>query len=234
MQIGEELTKSIQPNEVFSFNLFGLRIPVTDTVINMWIVMAVLIIVSFILTRKMKLIPESKRQNLVELFVEFISNFTKDIIGHRAKHFVPYIGTVFLFLAFANAISIFNVIPNFGIRPPTRDINVTLSMALMSVIVVAYAGIRFKKVSGWLRSYIEPIPLVLPMKILENLIRMLSLSFRLFGNVLGAFIIMEIIYILMPIVLPAGMSIYFDLFDGILQAFIFIFLTTIYISEAVE
>jgi len=233
MHIGEELAKSLQPYEVFSFNLFGLRIPVTDTVINMWIVMAILIIVSIILTRKMKLIPGNK-QNLAELFVEFISNFTKDIIGHNSKYFIPYIGTVFLFLAFANALAIFNVVPNFGIKPPTRDINVTFSMAFMSVIVIAYAGIRFKKVSGWLRSYIEPMPMVLPMKIIENLIRMLSLSFRLFGNVLGAFIIMEIIYILMPIALPAGLSIYFDLFDGILQAFIFIFLTTIYISEAVE
>lgn len=233
MQIGEELAKSLKPNEIFSFHIFGLRIPVTDTIITTWIVMVMLIIAALILTRKLKLIPEG-RQNLAEMFVEFINNTTKDIIGKHWRHFTPYIGTLFLFLVFSNAVSIFNIIPNYSIRPPTRDLNVTLSLALMSVIVVAYAGIRFKKFSGWLRSYIEPMPLVLPMKILENFIRMLSLSFRLFGNVLGAFIIMEIIYILMPIALPAGMSIYFDLFDGILQAFIFIFLTTIYISEAVE
>ncbi|HHV99162.1 MAG TPA: F0F1 ATP synthase subunit A [Clostridiaceae bacterium] len=251
MQIGEELIKSITPNEIFSFYAFGIRIPVTDTVITTWIVMLVLIIAAFILTRGLKLIPEGK-QNLVEMFVEFVNNTLKDSMGHYSKYFVAYIGTIFLFLIFANIISIFNFIPSgeelyelthisffkdlpeFGLRPPTRDLNVTLSLALMSVITVTYAGIRFKKVSGWLRSYIEPMPIVLPIKILENFIRMLSLSFRLFGNVLGAFIIMEIIYVLMPIVLPAGLSIYFDLFDGILQAFIFIFLTNLYISEAVE
>ena len=251
LEFGKELVQQISSHEIFSFSLFGINIPVTDTVIVMWIIMAFLAVFSIIFTRRLKLIPEG-RQNIVETIVEFINNFTKDTVGHHWEHFAPYIGTIFIFLIISNCISVFAVIPkgeelyrlthveffrnlpDFSIRPPTKDVNTTMCMAVMSIIMVVYAGIRFKGFPGWIKSFVEPIPVVLPMKITEYLIRILSLSFRLFGNILGAFIIMEIVYFLMPAVIPAGLSIYFDLFDGVLQAFIFVFLTSIYIAEAVE
>ena len=251
LEFGKELVQQISSHEIFSFSLFGINIPVTDTVIVMWIIMAFLAVFSIAFTRSLKLIPEG-RQNIAETIVEFINNFTKDIVGHHWEHFAPYIGTIFIFLIISNCISVFAVIPkgeelyrlthaeffrnlpDFSIRPPTKDVNTTMCMAVMSIIMVVYAGIRFKGLPGWLKSFVEPIPVMLPMKITEYLIRILSLSFRLFGNILGAFIIMEIVYFLMPAVIPAGLSIYFDLFDGVLQAFIFVFLTSIYIAEAVE
>lgn len=240
----------------FPFKTDGILkdgIPIYDSIITMWIVMAVLIILALIFTRNLKKIPEGK-QNAAEILVNFINSFTKDNLGHHWKHFAPYLGTVLLFLVISNIISIFSIIPSFEqlaklthlgffenlkefsyeIKPPTKDINVTVCMALMSIILVIGSGIRFKGMKGWLKSFVKPIPVMLPFNILDYFIRPLSLSLRLFGNILGAFIIMELIYIAAGAVIPAAFSIYFDLFDGALQAYIFVFLTSIYIAEAIE
>lgn len=248
MELSEELLNAMSPHDVFSIPFFGHSIPVSDTVIVMWIIMAFIIVFAIVFTRKMKMVPEGK-QNFVELVVETINNFSKENVGHHWRHFSAYFGTLLLFLVFSNIISLFNILPsgeilykltgfdglrNFGIRPPTRDINVTACMAIISIVVVVISGIRFKKFSGWLKSFVEPLPIILPFKILDYFIRPLSLALRLFGNIIGAFIVMELLYIAMPVFLPAAFSIYFDLFDGILQAYIFVFLTSLYIAEAVE
>jgi len=234
--MGEKLVEAMESHKMFTMNLFGLKIPVSDVIVSMWVVMAVMIIFAIILTRKLTSVP-NKKQNVAETIVEFINNMVKDAIGpHHWKAFAPYLGTIMLFLIFANTISIFNVIPGegFKLRPPTRNINVTVCMALMSICVVIYAGIRYKKFSGWLKSFIEPSPVMLPFNILEYFIKPTSLALRLFGNILGAFIVMELIYMALPIFAPAALSIYFDLFDGILQAYVFMLLSCLYIAEAVE
>lgn len=236
MNLSERLIEALNPREVFHFYLFGNKIPVTDVVVTMWIIMVVMISLAIILTRKFTSVP-GKLQNIAEMIVDMINNIVKDAIGeHHWKAFAPYLGTVMLFLIFANTVSIFNVIPGegFKLRPPTRNINVTACLAIMSIFMVVYAGIRYKKFSGWLKSFVEPIPLMLPFKILDYGIKPLSLALRLFGNILGAFIVMELIYAAMPPILPAALSIYFDLFDGILQAYVFMFLTSLYIAEALE
>jgi F-type H+-transporting ATPase subunit a len=107
-------------------------------------------------------------------------------------------------------------------------------MAIMSIVLILFAGIRFKGIKGWLKSFIEPVPFLLPFKILEYGIKPLSLCLRLFGNILAAFIIMELVYFAFPMIVPGVLSIYFDLFDGILQAYVFVFLTSLFIGEAVE
>lgn len=231
MHIAEKLSS----HTIFSINAFGFEIPITDTIIVMWIVMAMVILFGVILTRRMELVPKGK-QNLAEMIVEFINNFAKTNIGHHGKAFAPYLGTVLLFLVFSNTISIFNMIPGEGFKltPPTRNINVTACMAIMSILIVLFAGIRYKGFFGWLKSLAEPLPLIFPFKVLDYFIRPLSLCLRLFGNILGAFIIMELIYLVFPPIIPAFLSVYFDLFDGILQAYIFVFLTSLYIAEAIE
>jgi len=234
--MGEKLVEAMESHTMFTMNLFGLKIPISDVIVSMWIIMAVMIIFAIILTRKLTSVP-SKKQNVAETIVEFINNMVKDAIGaHHWKPFAPYLGTIMLFLILANTISIFNVIPGegFKLRPPTRNINVTVCMALMSICVVIYAGIRYKKFSGWLKSFIEPTPVMLPFNILEYFIKPTSLALRLFGNILGAFIVMELIYMALPAIAPAALSIYFDLFDGILQAYVFMLLTCLYIAEAIE
>jgi len=234
--MGEKLIEAMKSHTMFTINLFGLKIEITDVVVSMWVIMAVMIVLAIVLTRNLKSVP-GKKQNVAEVIVEFINNMVKDAIGaHHWKAFAPYLGTVMLFLIFANTISIFNIIPGegFKLRPPTRNINVTVCMALMSISVVIYAGIRYKKFGGWLKSFIRPTPVMLPFNILEYFIKPLSLALRLFGNILGAFIVMELIYMALPVIAPAALSIYFDLFDGILQAYVFMLLTSLYIAEAVE
>ena len=244
-EFGHELQNIIKPQ---SFEIFG--IPLTDTVVLMWIVMAIVILFSYVFTRKLKTIPNGK-QNFIEVVVEMINNFSKDTMGHHWRIFAPYVGTILLFLIVSNTISIFNIIPSgedlyklthneffegihFAIRPPTKDVNVTMAFSIMSMIVVIVAGIKVRKFSGWLKSFIEPMPLMLPFKILDYFIRPISLCFRQFGNILGALIIMELAYFALPAVFPGVLSLYFDLFDGILQAYVFVFLTGLYIGEAIE
>lgn len=236
MNLGDRLVDAIKPHDLFAVRIWGVSIPVTDTVLVTWIIMAFLIISAFALTRGLKTIPRGK-QNLAEWFVEFVNGFARTNIGHNWERFAPYLGTVLLFLLAANIVSIFNIIPEiwpFQLRPPTRDVNVTACMALMSIILVLFSGIFIKKPIGWLLSFFKPNPVIAPFKALDYFIRPLSLCFRLFGNILGAFIIMELLNFVMPVIVPAAASIYFDLFDGILQAYIFVFLTSLYIAEAIE
>ncbi len=130
-----------------------------------------------------------------------------------------------------------NIIGIFGFKPPTKSMQSTAAMAITSIILVEIAGIRERGLKGHLKSFAEPVWVVAPINLLELIIKPLSLCMRLFGNVLGAFIIMELlksILLIQILQLPAAFSLYFDLFDGILQAYIFVFLTAMYVQEAVE
>ena len=119
-------------------------------------------------------------------------------------------------------------------KSPTKDVGVTGALALMSIVLIEYSGVHAKGVKGFLKSFAEPIPLMLPMNILEIFIRPLSLCMRLFGNILGAFVIMELIKIVAPLFVPVPLSLYFDLFDGFIQAYVFVFLTSLFIKESIE
>lgn len=248
--MGEELSKSLEIHK-FTLNLFGYDVQISESIIVMWIIMAFLIIAAFVLTRNLQTVPKGK-QNIAETIVEFIYNFSETNIGHHYRLFAPYLGTILLFLVMANIISIFNIIPDpeqlynltgleffeklpaIHMRPPTKDVNITGCLAIVTIMYVLTAGIRVKKFGGWLKSFAEPMPIMVPFKILDYFIRPMSLCFRLFGNILGAYIIMELANAAIAIAFPAALSIYFDLFDGGLQAYIFVFLTSMYLAEAVE
>ncbi|MBR1568183.1 MAG: F0F1 ATP synthase subunit A, partial [Lachnospiraceae bacterium] len=142
--------------------------------------------------------------------------------GEEGKRYAPYLTTVLIYIGVANLIGI------FGMKAPTKDIRVTIALALMSIVLVQVVGIVHKGVGKWALKTISPINL------LDLVTRPLSLCMRLFGNVLGAFVIMELLKKVCPIILPGVLSMYFDLFDGLLQAYVFVFLTSIYIKEAIE
>ena len=131
-------------------------------------------------------------------------------------------------------IAVANLIGLVGFKPPTKDMGVTAAMAVMSILLVEFAGIHQKGVEGWLKGFIQPIWIVAPINLLEVVTRPLSLCMRLFGNVLGSFVVMELLKIVVPAILPAVFSAYFDIFDGLIQAFVFVFLTALYVGEAVE
>jgi F-type H+-transporting ATPase subunit a len=201
--------------------------------------MAVLIVGSLLLTRRLTEVPKGA-QVLVEGIVGGLNDFFKNQIGHNWKLFAPWIGTVALYLGIANLLGFFSPLPVFGfeppfaLKPPTRDINVTAALAIMTILIVIVSGIFIKGFGTWLKSFVKPAPFMLPFNILEYFIRPLSLCLRLYGNILGAFIIMELLAMVAPLFLPPIASLYFDFFDGLIQAVVFTFLSTLYIAEAVE
>jgi len=218
---------------IFRFSLFGWELEIGNTILVSWIVMALLIVLALIFTRKLSVGRPGKLQAIAELLVQTVNNLCRDSIGHHWKGYAPYIGTLLLFLGMSNIIAVLNFIPGLHLYPPTKDINVTGALAAISIFVVIYSGFRRKGFVGWAKSLIEPTPVMAPFKVLEYATKPLSLCLRLFGNIVAAFIIMHLLMTLAPYV-AAPFSAYFDLFDGILQAFIFIYLTAIYIGEAVE
>ncbi|MDR1411368.1 MAG: F0F1 ATP synthase subunit A [Spirochaetaceae bacterium] len=234
---------ALEIKTIFTLRLFGYDIPITETVVVSWAVMLVLIAASLVLTRRLREIPRGA-QAILEAGVEFLDGFAERNFHRWAKWFGPYIGTLFLFLAAANvvgfltpvAVSVFgfHFEPPFEIKPPTRDINVTAALAVISILLVLAAGFLGRGLKGWFKGLLYPVPMMLPFNIMEYGIRPLSLCLRLFGNVLGAFILMHLITGLFPLALPMVFSLYFDFFDGLLQAVVFTFLTTLYISEALE
>jgi F-type H+-transporting ATPase subunit a len=239
LSLGERIKEALSFRTIFTVHIGNLTIPVTETVITTWIVMGILIIGSLLLTRKMREVPKGS-QVFLESFVGFLNDFFKNQLGHHWNVFAPYLGTVGLFLGVANIISFFSPIAGFGfeppfsLKPPTRDINVTAALAIMTILIVIFSALRFKGLRGWLKSFVKPVPFMLPFNIIEYAIKPLSLCLRLFGNILGAFIIMELIDILIPVFIPPIASLYFDFFDGMIQAVVFVFLSTMYITEAIE
>ncbi|MCR5203354.1 MAG: F0F1 ATP synthase subunit A [Lachnospiraceae bacterium] len=226
-KIAEHLVAELQCETVFTIPLFG-GIKVTESVVVTWIIMGILFLVSFIMTRNLKVDNISKRQAVIELVVTKLTSMVEGMIGEKGKGYVPYLTTILLYIGLANIIGI------FGFKPPTKDLNVTIALALMSIVLVEAAGIYHLGVKKWLLKFTKPIAVVTPINILELITRPLSLCMRLFGNVLGAFVIMELIKLVVPYVVPAVFSIYFDLFDGLLQAYVFVFLTSLYIKEEIE
>ena len=192
--------------------------------------MAALVIISILLTRNLQVEPEniSKRQLALETVIGVIQDFFKDILGEKGKMYIPYLMSVAIYIGVANLIGI------LGFKPPTKDMNVTAALAIMSIVLIEFAGIHAKGGKKWLKSFAEPIALVAPINIMEVAIKPLSLCMRLFGNVLGAFVIMKLIEYVLPVGLPVIFSAYFDLFDALIQAHVFVFLTGLFIKESME
>lgn len=210
------------------FTNISFNIVISDVVVTSWIVMAIIILWAYLATRNMKNVPAGL-QNSAEIVVETINNFVKGIIGHNWKSFAPYIGTVGLYLAISNTLGAL-----FFAKPPTRDLSVTSALAIMTIVLVIGAGIKFKSLKGWIKSLFEPMIFMFPLNLMEYCIKPLSLCMRLFGNIFAAYVLMHMIIEHIPLIFPPIACLYFDLFDGGLQAFVFVFLTTLYVAEAVE
>ena len=193
-----------------------------------WGIIVVLALLSIWFTRHMEVTPTKKRQVVIESFIGMLHDMLYGLLGEHGKRYIPYLLTVMIYLGAANMMGL------FGMAPPTKDLNVALGLAIMSIILVQYASIHQKGVGGWMKSFAQPVAVVTPLNILELVIKPLSLCMRLFGNILGAFIIMELIKMVVPAVFPLAASMYFDVFDALLQAYVFVFLTSLYIQEAIE
>lgn len=225
--LSEELIKELNCETVFTIPIFG-GIPITESVVVTWIIMAVLTLAVILLVRNLKVENPGRKQLLLESAMTAANNFFGDILGEHGRRYIPYLISTAIFIAISNLIGY------FGFKPPTKDLNVTAALAVMSIVLIEYSGIRQKGGKGWIKSFAQPSPIMLPMNILEVAIRPLSLCMRLFGNVLGSFVVMKLIEIICPLIIPLPFSLYFDLFDGLIQTFVFVFLTALFIKEAVE
>ena len=222
--LGETLTEELTCETVFSIGGIGI----SESVVVTWIIMAVFLLAAFLLTRNLKVEHPSRRQLFLEFVVTWIQGISEGIVGEEGKRYASYLTSVLIYLGIANLIGI------LGFKPPTKDLNVTAALALMSIVLIEYAGIHEKGVKRWLKSFAEPTPVVLPINILEIFIRPVSLCMRLFGNVLGSFVVMKLIEAVAPVLVPVPLTCYFDIFDGLIQAYVFVFLTALFIKEAIE
>ena len=198
--LSEFLMEELNVATAFTIPIFG-GIEVAESTVISWVIMAIIVILTLVLTRNMRVEKPGKLQVGVEYAVTALQNLVRGIIGHEGERYVPYLSTVLVFLGISNIFAI------FGMKPPTKDLNVTAALALMSIILVQAASIRQNKVGGWLKGFTKPSKVITPLNVMEHLV---------------------------PVILPAVFSLYFDFFDGLLQAYVFVFLTGLYIKEAVE
>lgn len=223
----ESLVTELGNKTAFTIPVLG-GIPVADSVVVTWIIMALLVVITLMLTRKLSVRSPGKVQVALEWAVQFLNGFVKTNIGTHWRPFAPWLGTVALYIGFSNLIGI------LGLTPPTKDISVTTALAIMSMLLIYGSQFRYNGLLGGLKKFAAPMPLLLPINLMEVVIRPLALCMRLFGNILGAYIIMEMLKFVVPVVLPAIFSIYFDLFDGLIQTVVFVFLTTLFTGEGIK
>lgn len=209
-----------------------------DTIVSTWMVMAVVIVLSLMVSGALRKAPD-KKQTVAEAMVEFVEGLVHSQIGQNKDSikYVPFIGAVFLFILFANWIGLLpwrllhlGGVP-MEIASPTNDLNTTGGMALVALISYLYFGIS-KKGLGYFKHYFTPHPLFFPLNFMEDFTRPLSLAFRLFGNIIGGEIVIAVLLLLAPWFVPLPLFA-FEVFVGFIQAFIFSILTASYIGAAV-
>ena len=219
---------------LFSIKFFGYEFPIYLSLFIQWLIIIVALILSIIYSRRVKRIP-GKVQAAVELGIEFLNNVVEDNMGEGKKKFVPYIGALGIYLF------LFNMVGLFGVKPPSADFSVALGIALTTFIIVQGYTIKTLGLGGYFKGYASPIPVLLPINILERVMLPISLSLRLFGNMFAGAMIMELIYemlnglsSILTIGLPIPFHLYFDVFDGTIQMIIFVMLTMINIKITAE
>nr|YP_004021797.1 ATP synthase CF0 subunit IV [Equisetum arvense]ADA63596.1 ATP synthase CF0 subunit IV [Equisetum arvense] len=208
-----------------------------QVLITSWVVMGILLGFSLVSTRNLQTIPTGS-QNFIEYVLEFIRDLTRTQIGEEEyRPWVPFIGTLFLFIFVSNwsgALIPWKIIqlPHGELAAPTNDINTTVALALLTSIAYFYAGLQKRGIS-YFGKYIQPTPILLPINILEDFTKPLSLSFRLFGNILADELVVAVLISLVPLVVPIPMM-FLGLFTSGIQALIFATLAAAYIGESME
>lgn len=227
---------SVEVGEHFYWTIGDFQVH-GQVLINSWIVIGILIAMAVLTTRDLKAVPEGG-QNFIEYVLEFIRDLTKTQIGEAEyRNWVPFVGTMFLFIFVSNwsgALIPWRIIelPNGELGAPTNDINTTAGLALLTSLAYFYGGLN-KRGLGYFSKYIQPTPILLPINILEDFTKPLSLSFRLFGNILADELVVGVLISLVPLVIPIPLM-FLGLFTSGIQALIFATLSAAYIGEAME
>jgi len=214
------------PQVVFSIGGVDVR----DTVVSTWLMMAIVIALAIIVRRR--------RPTMLEMLLDFLEDLIGDLLGgYRIERYLPFLGSLAIFVAFANIFSLLPTIPLPGgtmlpIVAPTRDLNTPIALALVVFFSVHYYGMRQQGILGYLKNLASPI-FLLPLEIIGQISRTVSLAVRLFGNVLSTELIVVVVFMLIPLLVPLPV-IGLNIFTGLLQAYIFTALAAVYISTGLE
>ncbi len=217
---------------VFSYEIFGQTVWITTTHICLLIIVLALIGIAFVINRVMLRATEvpGPVQNVAELIVDLLDGVVKGGMGKSAHKFMNYIGTVFIFILICNISGL------FGLRPPTADYGVTLPLGLITFTLIHYNKFKYQKVSGVIKGLCDPWPFWAPINMIGDIAVPISLSLRLFANVLSGTVMLALVYGLLSFIAigwPAILHVYFDLFSGAIQTYVFCMLTMTYISDAI-
>jgi F-type H+-transporting ATPase subunit a len=209
-------------------NIFGLE--VNETLFVTWIVMLILFVVAVLI--RVLIIPKFKTtpkgiQNVLEMFVEFCEKFTNSQLGKRGASYAAYIFTIAIMIVSTSFLEL------FGFRPPATDINFTIAIALMSFVLINAFGFYYTGFLGRLKWFVKPKAFMLPVNLVTHAVIPVSLSFRLFGNMFAGLVVMDLLYGVMAVGLPAVLGIYFNLFHVGIQTYIFLVLTLSFMEETV-
>lgn len=218
---------------VLKYSIGGQEVWITTTTIGMIIVSIIILILAFKAKRTMENATDvpGTFQNIIELGVEMLEKMTQGILGPSAKKFANYIGTIFLFILFCNLSGL------LGLRAPTADFGVTFLLGMFTFAIVQYQGLKNRKLRHF-TSLFEPIPVLFPINLIGEVANPVSISLRLFANLLSGVIIMALWYGMLPIFvnigIPAALHVYCDLFSGCIQTYVFCMLTMVYINDKLE
>jgi F-type H+-transporting ATPase subunit a len=230
-------TEHLGPRKIIGF--FDGTVFVTETVLLALIIAAVMIIFALLSARKLEREPKGL-QLIAEIIVSTIYNFTTRTMGEKNKKFAPYIGTLFIFLLLANSAGL------FGFRPVTADVNTAFALSIITFCLIQASSMKSKGIKGHIKHYGDPYPFMFPIKIIEDVAFPISLAFRLFGNITGGMIVMALAFQgleslsrnlgskipFLQFLIPLPLNLFFDVFEPILQAFIFTMLTMSFVTMA--
>ncbi len=204
-------------------------VAINATLVYSWIAMTILVGGSWLVTRRLVIAPETSRvQTMLETIVDFLQTQIEEITQRKADRLLPFVGTLFLFIATANLLG---VVPGF--RSPTGSLSTTAALATCVFIAVPVYGITSLGVRRYLRQYTQPAIFMLPFNIIGELSRTLALAVRLFGNIMSGEMIVVILLAIVPLFFPVVMQL-FGLLVGLIQAYIFAVLATVYIASAMS
>ena len=224
--------EKIEP--LFHIKFFGYNIGIAESILVQWCIIALVAILCIYFTRNLKIIP-NKKQNIIEIVMDSINKLVRDNMGEDYMGFVPFVGTIAIFLVFMNLTGL------IGIKPPTVDYSVALALALITFFVVQWYAIKKVGLGHYFKGYVEPYAFILPINLIERVMLPVSLSFRLFGNMTAGVVIIELAYRSLAslngfaqLLIPIPLHFYFDLFDGLIQMVIFVMLTMVNIKVIAE
>jgi F-type H+-transporting ATPase subunit a len=209
---------------LFSLNVGGHNINITSSIVTQWVIMVIIAILVLAFTSNLKKVP-NKKQSILEMLVDFFKGLVKENMGEEYISFVPFIGTMGIFLFFLNLSGL------VGVEPSTKDVNVTAGFALISFVVINANSFRKVGIGGYGKELITPYIPMLPMNLLEKITLPISLCLRLFCNMLVGSIVIGLIYQGMghfAFIVPVPFHMFFDMFDGVIQVYIFMMLTMLY------